>query len=691
MKCALVSAATINHVSAVEDLCRDEKERVPLGVLCLASLLESEGRETVVVDLDRLFLARLAGSDGGFDARGFPASVAATLAEADAGFYGFSSICSSYPLTLRIATALSRLRPEAYIVLGGPQATATAEETVAAFPAVDAVVCGEGEPVVPALVGALADGGDLRAVPGLVFRGPGEIVRTTAAPLLTDLDALPTPAFDALPHVREYETLPVEAGRGCPFSCTFCSTSRFFRRSFRTKSVRRLVEQIGRLNARYGVADFDLVQDNLTVNRAWVVEFCESLRATGAGISWSCSARTDCVDDELLDLMRRAGCRGIFFGVESGSERIQKVIGKKLDLDAARARIRHASRRGIDTAVGLMAGFPEETMEDLARTVRLFVEVLRHDCSEPQLSLLSPLAGTPIHLQHRHRLVLDGVISDIALPAPEGLVEDLDLVAAHPGIFSSYYAIPTPSIERRLLDELRVFLLGFTSELRWLLVALDRTTGDTLALFSSWRAWRVARGGASRRGDLPGYYGGAAFRADLLAFVREEVIPRHPEVAHVLRALAGYLDGPEATGRPRHGSAARKQRHGDPKDAGDVPVRAPGCHAIKLQADLARIVRHLRRGWRLTGIAPRETTVVTRECDGRIEIVQLSPVSAELFHLCDGQRDVRAVADAFGGAARIVEGVRGDAACRVGLEFLRRAGLIRMVHPHDATPGVAAR
>ncbi len=447
MKLQLVSAPTINDATSVEDLDAERKERIPLGVLCLASILERDGISAEVCHVNRLFLDWLMERGQGQD---FADSIARRLARAEATLFGFGSICSSYPLTLRIATELKRLRPDAWIVFGGPQATAAAEPTLAAFPAVDVVVRGEGELIVSALSHTLAAGRDLDSVPGIVFRKAGKIVSTADSPLLTNLDLLPTPAYAALPYVRECGFLPVEAGRGCPFSCTYCSTSTFFRRRFRTKSAARLVEQLLRLRDELGVASFEIVHDNFTVDRARVVAFCQALVSEDACITWSCSARTDCIDHELIDLMRQAGCRGLFFGVESGSERMQAVIGKRLDLEAARALIRHASRRRIWLSVAMIAGFHEESMEDLGKTVRFFVDSLRHDYVEPQLSLLSPLPGTEVHRRHATSLFLDDVISDMAFQGTELDARERALITAHPDIFSSYYAVPTPGLDRQV-------------------------------------------------------------------------------------------------------------------------------------------------------------------------------------------------------------------------------------------------
>jgi radical SAM superfamily enzyme YgiQ (UPF0313 family) len=151
-----------------------------------------------------------------------------------------------------------------------------------------------------------------------------------------------------------------------------------------------------------------------TVDRKRVVAFCEALLESKEEFTWGCSARTDCIDEELIALMSRAGCRGIFFGIETGSVRMQKIIDKGLELSDSAERVRSCDKFKINTAVSLMAGFPEETMDDLRTTAAFFVDSLRYDHADPQLSILAPLADTPIQKQHKDSLVLDDDIAEMS-------------------------------------------------------------------------------------------------------------------------------------------------------------------------------------------------------------------------------------------------------------------------------------
>src|SRR5262249_32027050 len=156
----------------------------------------------------------------------------------------------------------------------------------------------------------------------------------------------------------------------------------FFRRKFRLKSPAQMLEHMRAIASRYGIRNFKLVHDMFTVDRKRVVEFCEALIASGEQFGWSCSARTDCVDAELLELMSRAGCHGLFFGVETGSARLQKIIDKGLDLDQSRAVIDTAHRLGMGNTVSLITGFPEENQDDLRETLAMYVHAMRHPVSK---------------------------------------------------------------------------------------------------------------------------------------------------------------------------------------------------------------------------------------------------------------------------------------------------------------------
>lgn len=679
MKVCLISAPTASQLGPAvgeRDAARILGELAPVGILSLAAVLEAKRLQPQVVDLNRVYYDWLQTSHRG--RTGFCRFAAGHLGSRDSDLFGFSTVCSSYPLTLRIAAEVKRARPKSVIALGGPQASVVDVATLRAYPFVDLVVRGEAERTLAQLVDALAESRDPAAIPGITFRRDQEIQRNPDAPLVLDLDALPFPAFHLFPEIRFCRHFPLELGRGCPFACTFCSTNDFFRRRFRLKSPERMIAEMRRVKQAYGIRSFELVHDMFTVDRKRVVEFCEALIESKEDFTWGCSARTDCVDEELIALMARAGCRGIFFGIESGSPRMQTIIDKKLALDDSAERIRSCDKFKINTAVSLMAGFPEETVGDLRATAAFFVDSLRCDHADPQLSLLAPLADTPIQKQHQNALVLDDDVADMSYRGWPQEPEDRAMIAGHPEIFSSFYSVPTPYLEHEFLKELRDFLLNGMKAFRWLLVGLHQDSGDVMDVFQRWQEWRARNGILLASGARTAYYASGSFPSDFLRFVERHYLPGMSQAPRAMAALlqceAASLDcDPE----PQAEAASAALEELIP--AGGRLQLFPGVAVITVPADYREIVRRLRQRGPLHDLPDEPARLaIRRTAAGQAEVRQLTPLSAELLGLCGESLTVEEISERFRRTQTEVSGVPPDKLCLAGLEILRQQRLIAL-------------
>jgi radical SAM superfamily enzyme YgiQ (UPF0313 family) len=680
MNVCLISAPTANqfHNRDVNEknAARMMGELAPVGILSLAAVLEARGLQPAVVDLNRVYFDWLqTSSPGDTD---FCAFAADYFSQRDFDVYGFSTVCSSYPLTLRIASEVKKAHPGSMVILGGPQASVVDRATLRAFPGIDLIVRGEAEQTLPDLVDALAAQSSLAEVPGITFRdGDGEIVRNPDAPLVLDLDALPFPAFHLFPDVRHCRHFPLELGRGCPFSCTFCSTNDFFRRRFRLKSPAHMIAEMRSVKETYGIDSFELVHDMFTVDRKRVVEFCEALIESGESFTWGSSARTDCIDEELIALMARAGCRGIFFGIETGSSRMQKIIDKGLDLRDSADRVRSCDKFKINTAVSLMAGFPDETMNDLRQTAAFFVDSLRYDHADPQLSILAPLADTPIQRQHKDGLLLNDDVADMSYRGWQQDPEDHELITGHPEIFSSFYSVPLPHLDRDLLKELRDFLLCGMRAFRRLLLGLHQDSGDVVEVFQQWREWRIENGINFAGGNRTAYYAQAEFPADFCRFVRDHYIP----LANAPLAISALVDYETALLAPGHQLSEGQQQdaasEADELPSEDRPRLLDGVEIIDLSADYQEIVRRLRERSSLHDVRNHPVKLAVRRTQpGDVEVRQLSPLSAELIELCSSNLTVKEITAEFLLRQIQVSGIPPEKVCLAGLEILRQQRLI---------------
>jgi radical SAM superfamily enzyme YgiQ (UPF0313 family) len=660
---------------------RGETQAPKLGVLALASVLENAGLHPVVFDCDRAY-AEFTRQGGDRGREEFPAWVAPQILATGARLFGFSSICSSYPITIRMAEYLKRCDSGCTTLLGGPQASVTALPTLDAFPFVDYVLRGEADLTLPVFVEQWSGARRFAEVPGLTWRSPFGPQKNADAPVIDDLDSLPLPAYHLSDRLKDSAYAFLELGRGCPFACTFCSTNDFFRRKFRVKSPARVLTDMRLVAATYGFSCFNLVHDMFTVDRRKVVAFCEAMIEAQERFTWTCSARTDCVDDPLLELMARAGCIGIFYGVETGSMRMQRIIDKDLDPVQARAAIETTSRLGIAATVSTIIGFPEETEDDLRATLDTFMHAVRQPYAIPKLNILAPLAGTPVQAQYEDQLVLEELASNLAYTGRSQSASDRELVRRHRAIFPNFYMLPTAAMDRASLQELGEFLPAAAVMLRWVTVAVYQRSSDILGFFRAWLQHRKATHPEMQGSGIRQYYRSDFFRRELLAYIREHMAEFGDAAVEAMvayedgRALAAREAPPRPDAEPVTGVAA----------ASDIPVRAPGVHVLELRHDIQNVLDSLN------GVAALQATgekkhYRTEPCGfEEVRLIEITKKVAGSLRLCDGTRTVGEFAEGAGRLFGWPETLWSYAAERL-LERLRSEGMVEIYRPHA---GVAA-
>ena len=406
-----------------------------LGLLALAAVAETQGHRVSIFDPKRLIRSGELKYNSTLYER-----VCIKLLEHRPQAVGFTTLGCSFLFARNVAALLKRREPDLPILLGGPHATMLHRQILERFPEFDIVVRHEADEIFPAVLDKL----ELREfdrIPGVswrVSRGHSGLRYTEGKPMVGELDSLPIASYDHYPIADlGLKLLRIEAGRGCPFNCTFCSTAGFFQRSYRLKSPERLVKELDILNIRYGFSNFKLDHDMFTVNRRKVMDFCEAVK--DRGYRWSASARVDCVNEELLGKMAEAGCDALYFGIESGSKRMQRISQKRLDLDLVHPMLDIAHNLGIETTASFITGYPEESEQDQNATLDMLGRCFSASCL-PQLHILTPEPGTPMFEQHGKHLEYDGYGG----PYNTALLntDDKDLVFKNPDIFQNYYYYP---------------------------------------------------------------------------------------------------------------------------------------------------------------------------------------------------------------------------------------------------------
>ncbi|WP_373501871.1 radical SAM protein [Desulfococcus sp.] len=367
---------------------------VPMGLYYIGALLRENGYDVEILNLH------------GMDDQ--PDKIREILRERAPRLIGFSILNANRWGAVEIARIAKAIDPGVTTVVGGVGATFLWEHLLTHFPEMDLAVVGEGEyPFLNLVRGVEAAEKDLREddlpriigdIQGIAFRLGGKPIQTEAPAPIADLDCLPNPA-------RYFTYRHLSLTRGCPGRCTFCGSPRLWHRKVRFHSPGYFVDQMSLLHER-GVTFFYVSDDTFTLNKERAIAVCREILRRGMGISWAAISRVDTVDEELLLWMRKAGCVQISYGVESGSERIRRLLNKKI----TREQIQRAC--ALTTACGIMArayfiyGCPGETWETLRETMDLIGEI------QPLAAIfyiLDILPGTALYedFKRRHNLTDD--------------------------------------------------------------------------------------------------------------------------------------------------------------------------------------------------------------------------------------------------------------------------------------------
>lgn len=349
----------------------------------------------------------------------------------------FSTVCANYPRVLLLAERLKAISPKTLVVLGGAQASVTATPTLRAFPAVDLIIRGEAETGWALFVDQAKTGQwYFSKIPGAVWRTSTGIEESAPAPLLDDLDLTPVPRFEAIRELPSHGTARIEVGRGCPYNCSYCSTSAFFSRKYRLKSPSRIVAEMDRIHTMFGIRSFDFVHDMFTAKQSHIRAICRELKARP--YKWGCWSRADVLNQELLSLLRESGCIGFFIGLETGSSRLQKVMRKNLDLHQAVSNIRLAKEMGFGITTSIMLGYPGETRADLKDSLILALELMGGLADQINFLPFVPLAGTDA-AKEASRYEFDGKVSNMVETEKGVSAAEAGLIYDHFNIFSAFY------------------------------------------------------------------------------------------------------------------------------------------------------------------------------------------------------------------------------------------------------------
>ncbi|NJF26038.1 B12-binding domain-containing radical SAM protein [Thermococcus sp. Bubb.Bath] len=319
------------------------------------------------------------------------------LKKYDPDVVGITATTSAMYDAYAVAKIAKNLNENVFVVMGGPHVTFTPELTMRECPCIDAVVRGEGELTFKELVDALDKGRPLKGILGLSYQDKeaGKIRNEPPRPLIQNVDEIPIPTYDLLPMDRyRADGTPfgtIMTSRGCPFNCAFCSSSLQFGKRWRGHSVERVIEELSILRNEYGRREIEFLDDTFTLNKVRAVKIAEAIKREGLDITWTASSRVNTFNEKVAKAMKEGGCHTVYFGIESGSQRTLDFIGKGITPQQSLDAVKLAKKMGLHALGSFIIGFPEETREEIERTIK-FAKKVGVDFA--QFTVATPYPGT---------------------------------------------------------------------------------------------------------------------------------------------------------------------------------------------------------------------------------------------------------------------------------------------------------
>ena len=348
------------------------KRLPPIGLMYVAAALEQAGHEVQMLDN---YLMQQSIEE-----------VQQLVLKLQPVIVGITCGSATYKKCVETVKAIKQVVPGCKIVVGGWHASYM-PESLLETPEIDYAVMGEGERAITDLAAFLMkeDYFGASTVAGIVCRSSSGVIKNE--PKFINMDELPFPARHLL-HLEKYDrnieylkAKPADVmsiSRGCTFSCGFCETKKLWGNISRQFSPQRVMDEVNDLVAKYDTKGIYFINDNFTLRKNQTIDFCDLLIKSKLDLEWVCDTRVDLVNQDVLNKMASAGCKTIWFGIESGSQRVLNHINRHMSLEQVDDAFKLCRKAGIQVACSFMIGMPNETKEDLMASYR-FADKLNAD------------------------------------------------------------------------------------------------------------------------------------------------------------------------------------------------------------------------------------------------------------------------------------------------------------------------
>jgi anaerobic magnesium-protoporphyrin IX monomethyl ester cyclase len=370
----------------------------PLGLGYLASVLLKNGFDVRISDMDV--------EDVGVE------ELKQMLFLFSPNVVGISSTTLTFKNALRVAKVVKQCLPECLICLGGPHVSVNYYEALS-YPYVDLVVRGEGELTFLDVCQSVAKGADYPIdIAGTVIRSEGCVITLPERARIRNLDDLPFPARHLMPLHLYNIPGTILTSRGCPFECGFCAGPVVLGRRYVARSAENVVSEVKMCIDLFGLTSFYFVDDTITHDTERLMDICEGLRqldippSLGRKLKWTCESRADAVNIDILREMKKAGCTTIQFGMESGSQELLDLLGKRVTLKQIEQAVVWSRQEGISPVLSMVFPHPDETEETLKQTFNFIRKLYAAGAEKVIPALLTLFPGTRF-MEERGKLGLN--------------------------------------------------------------------------------------------------------------------------------------------------------------------------------------------------------------------------------------------------------------------------------------------
>ena len=401
---------------------------LPLGLAYIAASARQGGHDVSIIDSVGAAPHRLV-RDGPVAILGLGVDEIVEAIEPDTQIVGLGETFTyQWFIVQRILAAVKKARPDVLLVVGGEHFTGLPEYTLAESEA-DVVVVGEGEETFLDILrryeaflderGGVPDDVQgtvhewLGGCPGTVYRdAPGAPVMEERRARVRDVDKIPPPAwdlFDVLTYddnrwitgIRRGVTVPLFATRGCPYRCTYCSSSNMWTTKWVARDPKLVADEMQHSYEKYGARNFPFHDLTAILKRQWIIDFCNEIIERDLDLSWQLPLGTRCevVDDEVAELLKRSGGWSLNFAPESGSAKVRERVKKQMTEESLMSAVRAATGQGLNVTTFFILGFPEDEPADLKETVRMVKHLARAGVDDVAVGFFFPIPGTPLWSQ----------------------------------------------------------------------------------------------------------------------------------------------------------------------------------------------------------------------------------------------------------------------------------------------------